>query len=124
MRNGRQRSKIAATKFSFFDISTSDRGDFRPIIEIALFVIFLFVVIVVVVVVVFVFVVILTCILTIRLKLRRVEMASTDCQDKPLTYRRSNSSLTAERSPFSFVVIIMIVFVCVIVCFILVSLLL
>ena len=82
------------------------------------------VVVIVVVVVVFVFVVILTCILTIRLKLRRVEMASTDCQDKPLTYRRSNSSLTAERSPFSFVVIIMIVFVCVIVCFILVSLLL
>ena len=30
-------SKMAATKFSFFVISTSDRGDFPRIIEIALF---------------------------------------------------------------------------------------
>ena len=29
-----------ATKFSFFDLSTSDRGDFPRIIEIALFIIF------------------------------------------------------------------------------------
>ena len=29
---------MAATKFSFFDISTSDRGDFPRIIEIALFI--------------------------------------------------------------------------------------
>ena len=28
---------MAATKFSFFDILTSDRGDFPRIIEIALF---------------------------------------------------------------------------------------
>ena len=32
------KSKIAATKFSFIDISTSDRGDFPRIIEIALFI--------------------------------------------------------------------------------------
>ena len=37
LRNGRQKSKMAATKFSFFEISTSDRGDFPRIIEIALF---------------------------------------------------------------------------------------
>ena len=30
---------MAATKFSFFVISTSDRGDFQRIIEIALFLI-------------------------------------------------------------------------------------
>ena len=33
---GRQKSKMAATKLSFFDISTSDGGDFPRIIEIAL----------------------------------------------------------------------------------------
>ena len=38
LRNARQKSKMAATKFSFFDISTSARGDFPRIIEIALFV--------------------------------------------------------------------------------------
>ena len=32
-------SKMAAAKFSYFDISTSDRGDFPRIIEIALFII-------------------------------------------------------------------------------------
>ena len=37
IQDGRQKSKIAATKFSFFDISASDRGDFPRIIEIALF---------------------------------------------------------------------------------------
>ena len=41
MRNGRQKSNMAATKFCFFDILTSDRGgDFPRIIEIALFVLF------------------------------------------------------------------------------------
>ena len=34
LRNGRQKSKMAAMKFSFL---TSDRGDFPRIIEIALF---------------------------------------------------------------------------------------
>ena len=38
LRNHRQKSKMAATKFSFFVISTSDRGDFPRIIVIALFV--------------------------------------------------------------------------------------
>ena len=37
IQDGRQRSNMAATKFSFFDISTSDRGDFPRIIEIAMF---------------------------------------------------------------------------------------
>jgi len=37
LRNARQKSKMAATKFSFFVISTSDRGDFPRIIVIALF---------------------------------------------------------------------------------------
>ena len=36
LRNGRQNTKMAATKFSFFDIWTSDRGDFPRIIVIAL----------------------------------------------------------------------------------------
>ena len=35
--DGRQKSKMAATKFSFFAIPTSDRGDFPRIIEIASF---------------------------------------------------------------------------------------
>ena len=34
--NGRQKSKMAVTRFSFFDISTSDRGDFTRIIDITL----------------------------------------------------------------------------------------
>ena len=34
------KSKLAATKLSFFDISTSDGGDFPRIIEIALFLFF------------------------------------------------------------------------------------
>ena len=33
---------MAATKFSFFDISTSDRGDFPRMIEIALFILLSF----------------------------------------------------------------------------------
>ena len=37
IQDGRQKSKMAATKFSFIDISTSHRGDFPRIIEIALF---------------------------------------------------------------------------------------
>ena len=35
--NARQKSKMAATKFSFYVISTSDRGDFPRIIVITLF---------------------------------------------------------------------------------------
>ena len=41
LKNGRQISKMAATKFSFFYISTSDRGDFPHIIDIALYTILL-----------------------------------------------------------------------------------
>ena len=37
IKDGRQKSEMAATKFSFFDISTSDGGYFPRIIEIALF---------------------------------------------------------------------------------------
>ena len=40
LRNIRRKSKMAATKFSFFYISTSDRGYFPRIIEITLFSIF------------------------------------------------------------------------------------
>ena len=36
IQDGRQKSKMATTKLSFIDISTSDRGDFPRIIEIAL----------------------------------------------------------------------------------------
>ena len=36
------KSKMAATKFSFFDISTSDCGDFPRIVEIALLFFFFF----------------------------------------------------------------------------------
>ena len=43
MRNARQKSKMAATKFrGFFVISTSDRGDFPRIIVIALLFYFIF----------------------------------------------------------------------------------
>ena len=42
LRNARQKSKMAATKVFFFVISTSDRGDFPRIIEIALFILFSF----------------------------------------------------------------------------------
>ena len=37
IQDGRQKFKIAATKFSFIYISISDGGDFPRIIEIALF---------------------------------------------------------------------------------------
>ena len=37
IQDGRQRSKVATTKFSVYDLSTSDGGDFPRIIEIALF---------------------------------------------------------------------------------------
>ena len=37
IQDGRQKSKMAATKISFFDISTSDRGDFPLIFEITLY---------------------------------------------------------------------------------------
>ena len=37
IQDGLQKSKMAATIFSFFDISTADRGDFPRVIEITLF---------------------------------------------------------------------------------------
>ena len=42
IQDGRQKSKMAATKLIFFDISTSDCGDFPQITEIALFIIYSF----------------------------------------------------------------------------------
>ena len=40
IQDGRQRSKMAATKFSVFDISTSDGGDFLRFFEIGFFLLF------------------------------------------------------------------------------------